>query len=60
MCGELDLAKILSLAWGNPKAQTIEYKGFDREKARNLPRLAIRGPAGNAPLPRVISVTHYD
>jgi hypothetical protein len=38
MRGVFDLAKIESSNWENPAAQTIEYKGFGGEKARDLQR----------------------
>jgi hypothetical protein len=60
MCGEFDLAKIRSSALVNPAPQTLEYKGFDREKARKMPRPAIRAGVESANPARAVCVTHYD
>jgi hypothetical protein len=60
MRGEFDLAKIRSSARGNPQAQTLEYKGFGREKAREMPCPAIRGGRESPNPPRADSVIRYD
>jgi hypothetical protein len=50
MRGGFGLAKIRSSGFGNPTTQTLEYKGFGGEKARNLPGAVIPARA-NDPLP---------
>jgi hypothetical protein len=57
MCGELGLAKIKSSAWGIVAPQTLEYKGFGGEKARDLPRGIILCGTQSAALPWEIPVT---